>query len=216
MLGGRWGCSLQVPPHASLPNPKSEARNPKEIRSPKPERLPAAETARPQFHPLLRTSDFGLPSGFGPRILDFRGNGAGGTDRMRPCADVPCSGRRCTGFGRGMALRADSAHCLCFHLGPQRRKDLRAGLFGRGEASAAMLALCAIHYSELLAIGAGFARGPFLHAQEGQQPRHAEEEMEYRPTQPCTHRQPISAPQPPTRGQAHQRHHCPIDEQRAL
>ena len=76
--GPARGRILQVPPACYLRNPKSEARNSKEIRSPKPERLLASETACPPFHPFLRTSDFGLPSGFGPRISGFRGDGVGG------------------------------------------------------------------------------------------------------------------------------------------
>src|ERR1035441_6908514 len=49
----------------------------------------------------------------------------------------------------------------------QRRKDLSPRLFRRGEVRAAMLALGAIHHPQLLAVGGGFARGPFLHAQIG-------------------------------------------------
>jgi len=79
--GGRIS---QVPPYASLPNPKSEARNPKEIRSPKSEWLLASGAAYSLFHAFLRTSDFGPLSGFGPRVSVFWGDGAGGTDRMRP------------------------------------------------------------------------------------------------------------------------------------
>jgi hypothetical protein len=88
---GRWyrqGRILQVPPHASLPNPKSEARNPKEIRSPKPERLLTSEAACPLFYLFLRTSDFELLSGFGPRVSDFWADGAGGADRMHPTGKI--------------------------------------------------------------------------------------------------------------------------------
>ena len=46
--------------HQSAPNPKSEARNRKDAASGE---LPAVR--------FLRTSDFGLPSGFGPRGLGF-------------------------------------------------------------------------------------------------------------------------------------------------
>jgi hypothetical protein len=49
-------------------NPKSEIRNPKEIRSPKPECVPGGAK--------VRISDFGLLSDFGFRISDF--NLAGG------------------------------------------------------------------------------------------------------------------------------------------
>jgi hypothetical protein len=82
------GRNLQVPPYASPPSPKSERRNPKEIRSPKPEKLLASGAVSPLFQPFLRTSDFGLPSGFGPRISDSWGDGAVVTDRMRPLAAV--------------------------------------------------------------------------------------------------------------------------------
>ena len=100
-----------------------------------------------------------------------------------------------------------------FHLCLQRRKDLCAGLFGRGEAGAAMLALGAIHYSELLAVGAGFARGPFLHAQKRQQPGHAEEQMEHRPTRLRRQGKAVAPPQPPADWEAHQRGDRPIQQQ---
>ena len=57
--------------------------------------------------------------------------------------------------------------------------------FRAGRSRAAMLALGAIHYSQLLAVGAGFARGPFLHAQKRQQPGHAEEHDGRPPSPPA-------------------------------
>ena len=61
------------------------------------------------------------------------------------------------------------------------REHFGAGLFGRGEVRAAVLALGAIHHPEPLAVGAGFARWPFLHAEKCQQPGHTEQQVEDRP-----------------------------------
>src|ERR1035438_562202 len=76
---------------------------------------------------------------------------------------------------------ASSTAGLNLYLCTQRREDLGAGLFGRGEVGAAVLALWAIHQSQPPAIGAGFARGKFLHAQKRQEPGHAEQRVEHRP-----------------------------------
>ena len=70
-------------------NPRPEIRRKAEIRNPSPasRRRAAAGPEREgrrasEFE--FRASDFGLPSDFGPRVSDFRGDGAVGTDRTRP------------------------------------------------------------------------------------------------------------------------------------
>jgi hypothetical protein len=54
-----------------MANPKSEYRNPKEIRIPKSEIRKDGEWQKPAAPDPVRVSDFGLPSAFGFRIPDF-------------------------------------------------------------------------------------------------------------------------------------------------
>jgi len=72
-------------------NPKSEGRNPKEIRSPKPETAPALVQPTGEGSPLtspatdaaLRDSDFGLLSDFELRTSDFK------SVNIRPAENLP-------------------------------------------------------------------------------------------------------------------------------
>src|ERR1035441_9912288 len=95
----------------------------------------------------------------------------------------------------------------------QRREDLRAGLFGRGKVLPAMFAVCMIHHPQLLAIGAGFARGPFLNAQKRQQPGHPEKQVEDSPARLRGEAEAVTPPKPPTDWEADEGRASPTEHQ---
>jgi hypothetical protein len=96
---GQAGCSRSARPGASLPNPKSEDRNPKEIRIPKPEVPLAQDSCSPPTQARVRICGFGLPSDFGLRFaFRFRTAQTSRPDKLR--SSRPRHAARTHGRGR--------------------------------------------------------------------------------------------------------------------